>query len=107
MDREREGEMERERGRDRQTDIEAGGLDLSSREGGQNPKPQTLNQARGFGNRRSNGSKVRNGSNVGGNGSRRSRYRGTSLISNTPPYNPTVGLCLGPYGARRRGGGFL
>ena len=31
-----------------------------------------------------------------------SHYRGTSLIrKNAPPYDPTVGLCLGPYGGPR------
>ena len=25
-------------------------------------------------------------------------YRGTSLIRHRPPYEPAVGLCLGPYG---------
>ena len=26
------------------------------------------------------------------------RYRGTSLIRNTPPWDPTEALCLGTYG---------
>jgi len=34
-------------------------------------------------------------------GFRRAHYRGTSLIRNTPPYDPTVALCLGTYGDLR------
>jgi len=33
--------------------------------------------------------------------------RGGSLIRNTPPWDPTVGLCLGPYGGPMGGGCFL
>ena len=32
-----------------------------------------------------------------------SPYRGTSLIINSAPLHPTVGLCLGPYGGPRGG----
>ena len=34
-------------------------------------------------------------------------YRGTLLIEKRPPWDPTVGLCLGPYGAPREFGAFL
>ena len=36
-----------------------------------------------------------------------STYTGTSLITNRPPPHATVGICLGPYGGPRGGGGFL
>ena len=44
---------------------------------------------------------------AGGKGVRSSfwSYRGTSLMRNSPPQDPTVGLCLGPYGGL--GGGLL
>ena len=34
-------------------------------------------------------------------------YRGTSLIRNSAPLDPTVGLCLGPYGGLGAEGCFL
>jgi len=35
------------------------------------------------------------------------RYRGTSLIRNSPPPGPYSSICLGPYGVPSGGGGFL
>ena len=37
----------------------------------------------------------------------REGYRGTLLMRNRPPWDPTVGLYLGSYGGLRGGGLFL
>ena len=34
-------------------------------------------------------------------------YMGASLIRPPPPPDPTVGICLGPFGGPKGGGGFL